>query len=288
MIRGLYTAASGLVTQQRRHDTVTNNVANLQTPGYKAVNEVSRSFPEMLLTLRGSDPAQGQTIGRLNTGVFAEESRLIFMQGDLLETKQPGDFALLSDIQVPGVTFDATGKGQDANGNPVFQPEAFFTVQAGDEIMYTRDGRFHMNAQNELVTSDGSLVLNRNNAPIVLENEQALEFIQVNGEGQLFDIRTRTAIAGGDLLISRIDNPNDLLRAGNGRFRLQEGAAQSTPVAAGDAVEIRQGVLERSNVDPAQSMVDMMTAYRAYEANQKVVQFYDRTLDKTVNEVGRV
>lgn len=48
--------------------------------------------------------------------------------------------------------------------------------------MYTRDGRFHMNAQNELVTSDGSLVLNRNNAPIILENEQALEFIQVNGE----------------------------------------------------------------------------------------------------------
>lgn len=288
MIRGLYTAASGLVTQQRRHDTVTNNVANLQTPGYKAVNEVSRSFPEMLLTLMGKDPAQGQTIGRLNTGVFAEESRIIFMQGDLMETKQPGDFALLSDIQVPGVTFDATGKSQDANGNPVFQPEAFFTVQAGDEIMYTRDGRFHVNAQNELVTSDGSLVLNRNNAPIVLENEQALEFIQVNGEGQLFDIRTRTPIAGGDLLISRIDNPNDLLRAGNGRFRLQQGAAQATPVAAGDAVEVRQGVVERSNVDPAQSMVDMMTAYRAYEANQKVVQFYDRTLDKTVNEVGRV
>ncbi|MDU5141507.1 MAG: flagellar hook-basal body protein [Paenibacillus dendritiformis] len=288
MIRGLYTAASGMVTQQRRHDTVTNNVANLQTPGYKAVTEVSRSFPEMMLTLMGSDKAQGQTIGRLNTGVFAEESRLVFTQGDLLETRQPGDFALLSDIQVPGVTFDATGQGQDANGNPVFQPEAFFTVQAGDEIMYTRDGRFHVNTQNELVTSDGSLVLNRNNAPIVLENEQALEFIQVDGEGRLFDTRTRTPIAGGELLISRIDNPNDLIRAGNGRFRLQPGAAQAAPVAAGDAVEIRQGVLERSNVDPAQSMVDMMTAYRAYEANQKVVQFYDRTLDKTVNEVGRV
>lgn len=288
MIRGLYTAAAGMVTQQRRHDTVTNNVANLQTPGYKAVTEVSRSFPEMMLTLMGDDPAQGQQIGRLSTGVFAEESRLMFTQGDLMETKQPGDFALLSDIQVPGVTFDATGKSQDANGNPVYQPEAFFAVQSGDEMMYTRDGRFHVNAQNELVTSDGSLVLNRNNAPIVLENEQALEFIQVNGEGQLFDTRTRTPIAGGDLLISRIDNPNDLLRAGNGRFRLQQGAAQATPVAAGDAVEVRQGVLERSNVDSTQSMVDMMTAYRAYEANQKMVQFYDKTLDKAVNEVGRV
>lgn len=287
MIRGLYTAASGLVTQQRRHDTVTNNVANLQTPGYKAVNEVSRSFPEMLLTLRA-------TIRPRADDRPAEHGRLRGREPlDLYAGRFAGDEAtgrLRAALRYPGARryLRCDGQGPGCERQSCIPAGSFFTVQAGDEIMYTRDGRFHMNAQNELVTSDGSLVLNRNNAPIVLENEQALEFIQVNGEGQLFDIRTRTAIAGGDLLISRIDNPNDLLRAGNGRFRLQEGAARSTPVAAGDAVEIRQGVLERSNVDPAQSMVDMMTAYRAYEANQKVVQFYDRTLDKTVNEVGRV
>jgi len=59
-------------------------------------------------------------------------------------------------------------------------------------------------------------------------------------------------------------------------------------MAAADRVEVRQGYIERSNVDAAQSMVDLMAAQRAYEANQKVIQFYDKSLDKAVNEVGKV
>ncbi|MBR2570364.1 MAG: flagellar hook-basal body protein, partial [Paenibacillus sp.] len=59
MLRGLYTAASGMMTQQRRHDTVTNNIANMNTPGYKSVNSVQRSFPEMMIKLMGTDEASG-------------------------------------------------------------------------------------------------------------------------------------------------------------------------------------------------------------------------------------
>ncbi|MFW5436630.1 flagellar hook-basal body protein [Paenibacillus apiarius] len=287
MIRGLYTAASGMMTQQRRHDTVTNNIANANTPGYKSVTGVTRSFPEMLLSLQGSDKASGREIGRLNTGVFAEESRMLFNQGDLMQTNQAGDFALLADLQVPGVTFDGSGKGLDAQGNVVFKPEAFFTVREGNDVRYTRDGHFRVNAQNELVTADGAQVLNRNNAPVVLDG-QALEDVMLNPAGQLYNTRTGAAIGGADLLITRIDNPNDLIRTGNGRFRLQNGAQPGAPVELGRDVQVQQGYLERSNVDPAQSTIDMMTAYRAYEANQKIVQFYDKSLDKTVNEVGRV
>ncbi|MCE5169277.1 flagellar hook-basal body protein [Paenibacillus profundus] len=287
MIRGLYTAASGMMTQQRRHDTVTNNIANANTPGFKSVTGVSRSFPEMLLSLQGSDKASGREIGRLNTGVFAEESRMLFNQGDLMQTNQSGDFALLADLQVAGVAFDESGKGRDAQGNVVFKPEAFFTVREGNEVRYTRDGHFRVNAQNELVTADGAQVLNRNNAPIVLD-VQALDDVTLNAAGQMYNTRTGAAIAGADLLITRIDNPNDLIRTGNGRFRLQNGGQPGAPVALGRDVQVQQGYLERSNVDAAQSTIDMMMAYRAYEANQKIVQFYDKSLDKTVNEVGRV
>ncbi|WP_028543934.1 flagellar hook-basal body protein [Paenibacillus taiwanensis] len=285
MLRGLYTAASGMLTQQRRHDTVTNNITNMNTPGFKAVNSVQRSFPEMMIALMGKDAAAGQQIGKINTGVFGEESRLVFTQGDLMQTNQMGDFALVSNIQVPGVAFDASGKSIDAQGNVTYKPEAFFTVRAGEEVRYTRDGHFQLNENNELITADGSLVMNRNNTPIVLNNIN-LSDVKADGTGQLFNARTGAAL-GQALSITRIDNPNDLVRVGEGQFRLEEGAQAGTPAAIGDA-RVEQGYLERSNVDPAQSMVDLNIAFRAYEANQKIIQFYDKTLDKTVNEVGRV
>lgn len=75
MLRGLYTAAAGLMTQQRRHDTVTQNIANMNTTGYKQENSVQRSFPEMLISMTGGNPDNpDRTVGKLNTGVFAEES----------------------------------------------------------------------------------------------------------------------------------------------------------------------------------------------------------------------
>ncbi|MCM3288597.1 flagellar hook-basal body protein [Paenibacillus sp. MER 180] len=293
MIRGLYTAASGMMTQQRRHDTVTNNITNINTPGFKSVTGAVRSFPEMMLSLQGGDQGAGRTIGRLNTGVFAEESRMLFSQGDLMQTNQSGDFALLADLGVLGVVFDASGKGRDAQGNIVYKPEAFFTVREGDELRFTRDGHFRLNARHELTAADGALVLNRNQAPIVLPANVSIDDIKLDGTGRMYDARTNAAIAGADLLISRIDNPNQLIRTGNGRFRLDAaGGGQAAAVAwtAGDQqqIQVQQGYLERSNVDPTQSMTDMMTAFRAYEANQKVVQFFDKTLEKTVNEVGRV
>jgi flagellar basal-body rod protein FlgG len=91
------------------------------------------------------------------------------------------------------------------------------------------------------------------------------------------------------LMLSRAENPNLLLREGNGLLRINPGdEATISQVAPGDQVEVRQGFIERSNVDSAQSMVDMMSALRAYEANQKVIQSYDKSMDKAANEVGRV
>ncbi len=288
MLRGLYTAASGMIAEQRRHDTVTNNIANLNTPGYKGTSSVNRAFPEMLLSVMGGENPPKAPIGKINTGVFAEENLIALMQGDMMETDRSQDMALISDILVNGTTFDESGKSVDANGNVTYQPQAFFTVGTPDgEQRYTRNGSFRTTEDGTLINSDGLPVLGANGQPIVVQG--TWDNISVSPDGRLLDKTTNAPLAGNPrLMLTRVDNPNDLIREGNGMFRYAGQPGGIAQVQAGERVEIRQGFLERSNVDSSQSMVDMMAALRAYQANQKVVQFYDRSLDKAVNEVGKV
>lgn len=303
MIRGLYTAAAGMTTQQRKHDTVTNNIANLNTPGFKQVNAVSRSFPDVLISLinGGGEGPASQTIGRLNTGVIIEEMVLSFTQGDLQETGKMTDFALLSNIQVfemvlgepQMLDFDASGKAVNNAGDIVYRPQAFFTVwNAEGEERYTRNGQFVVNEAGELLNTDGYRVIGQAGEPINLAlplsqvrmGENGFFYNAISGEPVLDEMGDQVA-----LLISQIDNPHRLIREGSGIYQLtnpEENPARPIDVLA--EVNVLQGFIERSNVDPAQSMVDMMTALRMYEANQKVIQFYDKSLEKAVNEVGRV
>ncbi len=288
MLRGLYTAAAGMVTQQRRHDTVTNNISNLNTPGFKQVNAIARSFPEMLIELTGLGEEHNKRLGAVNTGVFAEESLSIHLQGDLSATDRASDFAIISDIDVPGMTFDASGKYVDANGQVTFQPQIFFTLQdRNGETRYTRDGKFTLNNEGFLVTGDGSFVLGADNNPIQFDPNIAIDQLILGANHQFIDSVTGLE-TGEQLLLTRIENPNQLVREGNSKFQLVGEGNVTRPVNAQDRFEVRQGYVERSNVDPSQSMIDIMAALRAYEANQKVVQYYDRSLEKAVNEVGRV
>ena len=287
MLRGLYTAASGMIAQQRRHDTVTNNISNINTPGYKQTNAVTRSFPEMLLSMTGVQGAERAEIGRWTSGVFAEESLSIHLQGDLTQTNQSSDFALISDIEVDGLTFDASGKRVSADGEVVFQPQAFFTVQdPSGEIRYTRGGKFTLTGDGFLMTGDGSFVLGTNGQPITLPQGVGLDNLVLTADQRFIDENGNDV--GAQLLISRIENPNDLVREGNGNFRFKNGEGEVQAIAADERIEVRQGFIERSNVDAAQASVDLMAALRAYEANQKVIQFYDQSLQKAANEIGRV
>ena len=98
-----------------------------------------------------------------------------------------------------------------------------------------------------------------------------------------------TGAASGRIGITIAEKPNGLTRDGEGLFAEKTQGAGSLRAATNeDEIQVKQGFLERSTVDAAQSMVDLTAALRAYEANQKVVQFYDKSLEKAVNEVGRV
>lgn len=294
MLRGLYTATAGMITQQRRHDTATQNIVNMNTTGYKQVNSVSRSFPEMLITLVGGDAnLPTKRLGKLNTGVFAEESLSMNLQGAIMETGQKSDFSISSNLAVNDpqtgqpISFDGSGKFVRADGTVTYQPQAYFTVQdAEGNTRYTRDGHFEVTGTGQLLSSTGSEVLDNNGQPVVLTG--SVDQFKVDEQGRLVNAETGVP-TGVTLGISVINQPNQLVRQGDGNFSLNDqNGATARMLAAGDNVQIRQGYLEGSNVDASQATVDMNAAFRAYEANQKVVQFYDRSLDKAVNEVGRV
>ncbi|CAG7655536.1 flagellar hook-basal body protein [Paenibacillus allorhizosphaerae] len=299
MLRGLYTAASGMIAQQRKHDIVTNNVANLNTPGFKGGTGINRSFPEVLISRvrNGKDEPGAVSVGRINTGVMAEENVSLHAQGDIRETNNPFDFALISNIQVPGARFDSSGKYVDENGVRVIQPQAFFTIMnAAGEQRYSLNGKFSVDANGQLIDSDGRQVMDRNQQPIVLVDPATntpITNFRISRTGQFTNIDGEPLLGAGgqpvSLLITRVEDPNLLIREGNGLYRLtEEDQGTIRPIDDLDQVEVRQGYIERSNVDTGQSMVDMMSALRAYEANQKMIQYYDKSMEKAVNEIGRI
>jgi flagellar basal-body rod protein FlgF len=277
VLRGFYAAASGMLSQQRRVEMLTNNIANANTPGYKADQASLRAFPEMLLaslqttTLPTTKPRSFRNetaIGELNTGVYMQEMMPLFLQGDIKETGQNTDIALI-DGNLP-VDAETGIKGA-----------LFFVVENGNgEIRYTRNGNFTLDADGFLTTQDGFYVLDENGERIQLTDEN----FKVAQDGTIFE---------NDVPVTRIDiafaaNPNSLVKEGNGLFRSEEGVLPSAIGNADVTYQLQQGFLERSNVDLARSMTEMMSAYRAFEANQKILQAYDKSMDKAVNEIGRI
>lgn len=292
MIRGLYTAAAGMVTQQRRHDTATQNIANLNTTGYKQVNTVNHAFPDVLVSAMTGGTTT--SIGRLNTGVFAEQSISQYLQGDLIESGKSVDFALSGDLQVVdpatgnNMSFDGSGKYVSPEGEVTYRPQAFFTVQDNEgNNLYTRNGSFSIDgATGQVLSSGGFTVLDSSGNPLVLRGSQ--ESLKVDGQGNLLDPNTGL-LTGTRIGVSIITNPQELVRDGNGVFHADDIEAAGIRYSnAADNMQVRQGFLEGSNVDPTQVTIDLNAAYRAYEANQKVIQYYDSSLQKAVNEVGRV
>ncbi|MBY0123202.1 flagellar hook-basal body protein [Bacillus sp. S/N-304-OC-R1] len=272
MFRGFYTVASGMLAQQKRTEMLTNNMANANTPGFKADQSAMRAFPEMLLqrfdqevipTENGLRLPINRRIGELNTGVYMQEAMPAFLQGDLKETGIKTDMALL-DVSMPE-------KGS-----------VFFTVAGPNgERQYTRNGNFTVDGQGFLTTASGGYVLDVAGNPIQLSSDT----FTVNENGVVTGEGGETARLG----IAFAPDANRLMKLGDGLFRTEDG----NPLAnayneAGAQFKLQQGFVERSNVDVGRTMTEMLSAYRAFEANQKVLQAYDRSMEKAANEIGRI
>lgn len=266
MIRGLYTAASGMMTQQNKNDILSNNLANVETPGYQSKQGMVRAFPDVLIEATRVPGKGNNSIGTLNNGVFIEESRPIFTQGDLMDTGVSSHMAI----------YDGELKGE--NGA---QSKLFFTVEDKEgNRYYTRSGLFTEDASGQLVTPEGHLVLDDWSWPI-----------DVNGRSYTIDDKGNINFSDGGSIrlgLTKIDDLTLLENRGNQNYTYVGDGQTIDFVGEEENYSIYQGKLERSNVDVTQTVTDMNTALRMYEANQKVIQAIDRTLDKAVNEVGRV
>ncbi len=271
MLRGFYTAASGMIAQQRQQEVISNNIANANTPGYKADQAVLRSFPELLLQQMGSTsiPTQNnlklqtsRAIGGLNTGVYTQETIPNFAQGDIRETGLFTDMAL-----VEGTKPDETGG-------------IFFTVQNNEgELRYTRNGHFTVDAEGYLTTNEGYYVLNQAGNRI---QTNGLDFmVTPEGAVQAQGLNTQLGIA----YIADVQN---LVKGENDLLRMDGETAAGNAYASGAEFSVQQNHLESSNVNSMQSMTDMMEAYRTFELNQRVLKAYDESMGKAVNEIARL
>ena len=267
MVRGLYTNGWSMLAHTRKMDVIANNLANVNTHGYKKETATFGSFPELMVR-RIYDVRSllnpTARVGMVELSADIDQNFVYFNPGPSEWTEKTLDIAI-DDFE-----------GED-NAS---RARSFFTIQlnnppAGeDAIRYTRDGSFVIGADQNLRTLNGDIVLG-DNGPIRLEGE---EFI-VTKDGTVLQ---NDAVVGR-LTITSFEDPHALRKTG-GNYLAATPAAVERPF---DGV-LRQGYVEQSNVNVVSEMVDMIACMRAYEANQKMVWVIDGTLDKAVNEVGRV
>lgn len=278
MFKGFYTAASGMIAQQRRTELLSNNIANANTPGYKADQSTIRAFPNMLLSAiekngsaskeNGFNPTSALPIGQIGTGVYVQETIPDYTQGQLVQTD------LKTDV---GMSQESVPENEDGSSGALF-----FRLQTDDGEAYTRNGNFTLDPQGVLTSSNGNRVLSTTGEPIQLEGTD----FTVTSDGQV--IENNELI--GQIDVAYAEDPDALLKQDNGLYYTEgDDPALESIVGDGNYVySLNQGYVEQSNVDAASTMTEMMSAYRSFEANQKMLQAYDRSMDKAVNEIGKV
>lgn len=283
MLRGLYTSASGMMAQQWRLDAISNNLANVDTTGYKEDRSIHKAFPQLLLRRMNTNltmipPSQeypilgsvdkAPVVGKLGTGVELNELFTIFEQGSLKETTNPFDVAL--------------------------EGEGFFVVQTPLGERLTRNGSFHLGPEGLLVTKEGYPVLGENGPISVKANN-----FMVDQQGRIFhnaefadDPQRLVSMQENEwnqtemvdsLRLVTVDRTRYLQKQGSSLYRFTPDSGDPRELEGDDRPQVRQGFLETSNVNAVKQMVQMIEVNRAYEANQKVIQSQDQAADKLIN-----
>lgn len=257
MLRGLYTAWTGMVNEQKRLDVVSNNLANADTYGYKADSVSSQAF-DQLLTLKirdGSQAYHNQAIGTMSLGVKVGEVYTDYSQGSLRDT---------------GGTFDMALSG---NG--------FFTIHYTNSrgqttTRYTRDGSFQVTKDGYLVDTEGNRVQGKGGD---IKIDPDAKSIAIDKDGTI----TADGAVVDQLQITDFEDYDYLVKVGDNLYTTVDGVREIASTAS-----VIQGYTEQSNVNVVSEMVDMITITRAYEANQKMIRAMDGMMDKAVNSVGKL
>lgn len=258
MIRGIYTSGWSMRANSKQMDTISNNLANVSTNGYKKDTVVYESFPAAMVRRindTGSTSNPSGKVGNVQLGDDVGEVFTYYTNGQMLKTDNNLDLAI--------------GESNSA----------FFTIGVPDQNgeiteYYTRNGSFLLNTENQLVTSEGYFVMGTE-GPIILDSEN-------------FSVLDDGSIIQNEEIINRLDI-RDFIDTTTLR-KVGENLVQTTEDTQEQELQgfVKQGYLEQSNVNAINEMINMITVMRAYEANQKVLQAQDGTLEKAVNEVGAI
>jgi len=256
MMRSLLTAASGMKAQQMQVDTIANNIANVNTSGFKR-NRLS--FKSLLYqtykepgapTASGTQDVSGLQVG---SGTQVSSSQKIHTQGN---------------VELTGNTFDLAIEG-----------EGFFRVRTpGGEFLYTRSGDFRRDSEGNLVTVDGYFL-----DPQVTVGSDVIQ-ISIGRDGLIttFAAGDDTGTQAGQISIFRFSNPSGLKAQGGNYYSESgsSGAPQQQQPGTNGTGEIVQGALERSNVETVDELVGLIVAQRNYEVNSRAIRVSDDMLQQ--------
>lgn len=257
MVKGLYTAYTGMRAEQNRLDIISNNLANSATIGYKQENVTNQSFDEML-AIKIKDNSEAyieRRIGSMSLGVKTGEVYTDYGQGSLRDTGNTYDIAI-------------EGKG--------FYPIKVTDKNGNDTIKYTRNGSFKRTQDGFIVDEDGNHLQAEGGDLVVPTDSNKVVFAE---DGNVFADNNYI----DKINLVDFENYDYLKKQGDTMYATVEGAVTMET----DAM-LRQGFTEQSNVNAVSEMVEMIAITRAYEANQKAIQTIDGMLDQAVNSVGKI
>jgi flagellar basal-body rod protein FlgF len=272
LVRGLYTSASGALVAESMADNVANNLANVDTSGFKQTLLQIQSAPSLDISRIQTDPGKTvgnplagvpvhQEVGLLGTGALVYDTPTSYDQGSLQTTGNPLDVAITN----------------SAN--------AFFTIQTPNGVRYTRDGEFAENGQGFLQTRDGNAVLNTQGQPIQLSPSSGPVTIQSGGtivqNGGPNNAQSSQVV--GQLQITQFNSLLNLRPEGINNYAIS-GNAGPTPTTA---ATVKQGSIETSNANVVKSMVDLITAERWFDANEKSIKTQDDATNTAISVVAK-
>jgi flagellar basal-body rod protein FlgG len=253
MMRGLWTAASGMSAQQVNLDLIANNLANVNTVGFKRARADFQDLLYQTLSAAGSKTGDDSTVPtgiEIGLGVRTASTEKVFTTGDFKQTNNALDLAIEGD--------------------------GFFTVATPNGSAYTRDGSFKLDGDGRLVTADGYALDGNLTIPAGAESIT----IGPDGTVNVLLAGSDTPQEVGKIQLTRFVNPAGLANSGHNLFT--ETAASGKPVAGAAGSEgfgrLAQNTLEMSNVSVVEEMVAMIVAQRAYETNSKAIQAADDML----------
>jgi len=262
MIRAFHAAASGMRAQQKSIDLISNNIANVNTNGFKSSRVAFKDLVYSDMEIRRTAEPPNLQVGN---GVRAGATMRSIVQGAQVQTGRPLDASISGD--------------------------GFFVASEDGALRYTRDGGFNLSAVDtgagivsRLVTTDGNFVLNSDGSPIEFASEVDNSTIRIAQDGFVSASNVNgEAVSVGRLAVVSFVNPSGLAAAGDNLFVETPASGAGTAI---DEPNIRQGFIEASNVDLADEMTRLMMAQRAYQLSARVLQTAD-DMESMANNLRR-